>query len=142
MRWFRILVAGLAAGVFINLSGMALAHLALGRAYVEALIAHLPGPVGPGTFVRHLSTRFLFGILLVLLYAWLRPVLATQQAAVTASAGFLFLAAYLPLALTLNEFGILVGWRLWVALAWSLAEVEGASLIGVFVYASMAGSGP
>jgi hypothetical protein len=46
MRIAWILLAGLAAGLWINVSGMASVHLMLGPGYVKALVAHLPGPPG------------------------------------------------------------------------------------------------
>lgn len=141
MRWLWIVLAGLTAGVLVNLSGIGLVYFVLGRPYVESLVAHLPGPAGPGTAVRHLGIRFGFGVLCVFLYASLRPSYASGLAAACASGAFLYLAAYVPLSLALNEFGILAGWRLWVALAWGLAEAVLAALLGAFVYGRMAGSG-
>jgi hypothetical protein len=141
MRWPWIVLAGLAAGLVFNLSGIGLVHLVLGRSYVEALLAHVPGPPGPGTALRHLGIRFGFGILSVLLYALLRPSYASGLVAACASGTFLFLAGYLPLSVALNEFGILQGWRFWVALPWGLAEAVLATLVGASVYAKLAGPG-
>jgi hypothetical protein len=46
----------------VNLSGIGFVYLVLGQSYGEALVAHLPRPRGPGTALRHLGTRFGFGV--------------------------------------------------------------------------------
>lgn len=134
-----VLLGGLVAGLLINVSGMALAHFALGPDYVKTFVQHLPGPPGAGMFARHLAVRFGFGFLAVLLYAALRPGLG--GAASLAAAGGLFFASYLPLALMLSEFGILRGWRLGVSLVWGAGEILLCTMAGAFVYLKTGGAG-
>jgi hypothetical protein len=134
-----VVLGGLVAGLLINVSGIALVHFVLGPDYVKTFLQHLAGPPGAGTFARHLTIRFCFGLLAILLYAALRP--AFGGAAAPAAAGVLFVASYLPLALMLSEFGVLRGWQLWASLAWGAGEVVLATLAGAFVYVKTGGAG-
>lgn len=127
-------LSGLAAGLWINLSGVTLVHFVLGNEYVETLMGHVPGQPGPGTLVRHLGIRFALGIVSVLLYAALRPRFERQAVAAVVAAAFLFFAGYVPLGAMLNEFGILVGWRLWATLLWGAGETIVAALLGSYLY--------
>lgn len=139
MRTGPVILGGLAAGLFINLSGLAEVHFLLGREYIKALLAHVPHSTGPGTLVRHLSIRFGLGLLCVLLYAALRPRFDRGVGAAVAAGGFLFLAGYVPLSAMLNEFGILMGWRLWAALLWGASETLVAALLGSYLYDRLQG---
>jgi hypothetical protein len=134
MRIGAVLISGLLAGLWINLSGLILVGGVLGAEYVQGLGAHLPEPPGPATFLRHLCLRFGLGIVCVALYALLRPRFATLSGGALAAAAFLFLAAYLPLAAMLNEIGVLTGWRLPVTLAWGVGEAWVAALLGALLY--------
>jgi hypothetical protein len=49
MRVGAVRLAGLAAGLWINLSGVAVVYFVLGSEFVQSLVAHLPGqPAQPG----------------------------------------------------------------------------------------------
>jgi len=139
MRIGSLLLGGLVAGLVINLSGMAVVRFLLGPGYVESLMSHVPGPVGPATLVRHLAVRFGFGLLGVALFAVLRPQFHGTVPAAVAAGVFLFLAAYVPLAMMLNEIAVLVGWKLWATLAWGAAEAIVAVLLGSLLYERLGG---
>ncbi len=134
MRVGATVLAGLVAGLWINLSGMALVYFVLGSEYVHRLVELVPQPTGPGMVIRHLSLRFGFGILCVALYALLRPRVHPATTAALVAAAFLFLLGYVPLSAMLNELGALVGWRLWVSLAWGAGEALVATLLGSYLY--------
>ena len=139
MRIGMLLLGGLVAGLVINLSGIAVVRFLLGPDYVHSLMSHVPEPVGPATFVRHLGIRFGFGILGVVLFAALRPRFHATAPAAVAAGTFLFLAAYVPLALMLNEIAVLVGWKLWATLAWGLGEAIVAVLLGAMLFVRLGG---
>lgn len=139
MKSGALILGGLVAGLWINLSGMALVHFMLGPAYVARLLAHLPEPAGSATLVRHLAIRFGLGILGVLLYLAVRPQLATTVSAAVVAGTFLFLFAYVPLGAMLNEFGVLTGWQLWATLAWGAVEAIVALLLGARLYERLSG---
>jgi hypothetical protein len=139
MRVGSVILCGLAAGLFINLSGLTEVHFVLGPEYVNALLSHLPHPTGPATLVRHLSVRFGLGILCIALFAALRPRFDLGTTAAVTAGAFLFFAAYVPLSVMFNELGLLAGWRLWAALLWGLAEALIATLLGSHLYEKLTG---
>ena len=65
IRLRSVLLSGLVAGVIINISGIVLAHFVLGREYMDRFILQLPAAPSSMMFVRHLSLRFGFGLILV-----------------------------------------------------------------------------
>jgi hypothetical protein len=69
----------------------------------------------------------------VALYSLLRGPCGSLLRGATAAGAFLFLAAYVPLCVMLNELAILVGWRLWAALGWGMGEALSAMLVGAWL---------
>lgn len=139
MRAAWVVPAGLVAGLVINFSGIAVVHFLLGPDYVSSLLALVPDPKSPWILVHHLSIRFGFGILCVLLFAALRPAFFHRWTTVLAAGGFVFLAGYVPLAAMLNEFGVLSGWKMWATLLSGWAEAVGATFLGAWLFERLAG---
>ena len=130
----RFLAAALAAGVLINASGMALVHFALGPDYVKAFFSHMAHEPGPATFAKHLGTRFMFGAVAAALVVGLTPRFRRRSSAAIGAALAIYLTAYLPTALLLNDYAVLTGRDLWITLAWSTAEILLASLLAAAIY--------
>jgi hypothetical protein len=96
----RVLLGGLAAGVVMNISGFVVQGMLLGKRMEEEMIAVAPTlqgrGMGAGTMAGRVITSFVVGILLVWLYAAIRPRFgpgmktATYAAFVVWLCGFLF----------------------------------------------------
>jgi len=134
MNGARIGFGGLAAGLLLLASGIALGHGVLGPDYIHAFASHRAHPVTAATVIENTAIRLAYGFLLVFLYAALRPRFGAGPRTALVAALFFWLAAYVPRFLELSDFGILSGWRMAVSLPWSLAEVALAALLGGWIY--------
>ena len=134
MNGARIAFGGLAAGLLLLVSGVALGHGVLGPEYVRAFASHRAHPATAATVIENTAIRLAFGFILVFLYAALRPRFGAGPRTALVAAATFWLSAYLPRFLELSDFGILGGWRLAVSVPWSLAEVTLAALLGGWLY--------
>lgn len=138
IRTGRVVVAGLVAGLIINIGESILNVPLAGEALAEALQARNLPPVGGASIAYFVAMCFLLGILMVWLYAAVRPrlgpgpktaviigVLAWFMTLVW-SGGAQVAMGIMPLSLTL--FG----------LAWGLVEFLIASLVGAKLYREQA----
>lgn len=130
----RLMVAGLAAGGWVLVSGLLMAG-AFGYRDMKAAfdLVGLPIPVGAGAFVTHTVVRLITGMAIVALFAIMIRVLPPTQA-LFAAAGFTWLLGVLLPFAVLVQWG-LFSWslaaRLW---AWSAVELVIAATIARFLY--------
>lgn len=134
MNGSRLCLGGLAAGLLLLATGIALGHGILGAEYVRAFASHRAYPVNAVTVLENTALRLGYGFLAVFLYAAIRPRFGAGPRTAVLAALFLWLAAFLPRQMLLSEFGILDGRRLALSLSWSVAEVVLATLLGASVY--------
>jgi len=130
----RLFLGGLAAGLLLLATGVALGHGLLGADYVRAFASHRAHPVNAVTVLENTALRLAYGFVLVFLYAAIRPRFGAGPRTALVAALVLWVAAFLPRQLLLSEFGILEGGRLALSLTWSLAEVLLAALLGASLY--------
>ena len=105
----KVIIGGLAAGVVMNVSGFVLQGLLLGKRMEAEMLAAAPSLQGRGmeasTLIARVATQFAVGILLVWLYAAMRPRFgpgmrtATYAAFVVWLCGFLFYLDWLYLGM-------------------------------------------
>lgn len=105
----KVLIGGLAAGVVMNVSGFVVQGMLLGKRMEAEMLAVAPSLQGkgmePSTMVARVLTQFVVGILLVWLYAAMRPRFgpgmktASYAAFVVWLCGFLFYLDWLYLGL-------------------------------------------
>ena len=103
----KVLIGGLAAGVVMNVSGFVVQGMLLGKRMEAEMLAVAPSLQGkgmePSTMVARVLTQFVVGILLVWLYAAMRPRFgpgmktASYAAFVVWLCGFLFYLDWLYL---------------------------------------------
>jgi len=134
LNWIRVVLGGLVAGLLINVSGFLLGHFVLGRQYVEAFKSKMAPQSDLHMFVKHVGLRFWLGLLAMFIYAGFRPRFGPGPLTAIVAAGTVFFAAGLVMTLSLSDLGLLSGRRLWIAAAWSLAEIIIATLIGAWIY--------
>ena len=130
----RVLLGGLAAGILLLASGVALGHGVLGPEYVRAFASHRAHPVSAATVIENTAVRLAYGFLVAFLYASLRPRFGPGPRTALLTAIFVWVAAFVPRYLELHEFGILEGWRLGVSVPWGLAELVLAALLAGWIY--------
>ncbi len=130
----RLFLGGLAAGLLLLATGIALGHGVLGAEYVRVFASHRAHPVNALTVLENTTLRLAYGFLAVFLYAAIRPRFGAGPRTAVFAALILWLAAFLPRHLLLSEFGILDGRQLLLSLSWSVAEVVLATLLGASIY--------
>ncbi|MGH9557495.1 MAG: hypothetical protein ACRD2Y_16920 [Terriglobales bacterium] len=129
----RVLLGGLVAGVFSNLSGILMAHFVFAEE-ARALAQRMNVELGPGTGLLHLTTRFAVMIGLVWLYAAIRPRFGPgpRTAALAGLAVWLFTFGFS--FLTHLPYGFYSLRTLAILPVWSLVEMQVAAQIGAYLY--------
>lgn len=122
-------MAGLVAGIWFTLSGVLLGHVVYGPEYMERYRQHLAAPPNGLTIVKNIALRIGYGYLAAFLVAAFLPRFGAEPKTALRAGLVLWLAAYVPIAIVLYEFGILTGWRLEIGLPWTLAEAMVGCLI-------------
>ena len=83
---------------------------------------------------KHLSLRFWFGVLAVFLYACMRPRFGAGPRTAAIAGLTVFLSTGLVAIVTINDLGLLTGVKLWITVAWTMAETIVAALVGASLY--------
>ena len=130
-----VVIGGLLAGLIINISETILNIPVLGAQFEAAMKALNLSPPGNGPIiVLFVIGGFVLGLLLVWLYAAIRPRFgAGPRTAIIAAIVFWFLAYFWP-SLGTGLMGFIPMKLLSVAVVWGLAEVIIAALAGAAVY--------
>ncbi len=132
IRPSKIVLGGLAAGIVILLSGLALASFVLGDEYMAKFKALFPqSPTR--MFITHASMRLGFGLVIVFLYALVRPRFRSSFGAAALAGSMVWLLSYVPTAMTLRNLGLLAGGQFVIALLWGLAETILAANLGAYL---------
>lgn len=138
----RLFLGGLAAGLLLLATGIALGHGVLGAEYVRAFASHRAHPVNAITVLENTALRLAYGFLAVFLYAAIRPRFGAGPRTALLAALFLWVATFLPRHMLLSEFGILDGRQLVLSLSWGVAELVLATLLGASIYRERLAAGP
>jgi hypothetical protein len=130
----RVIAGGLVAGLIINISETILNAFAFAREMEEALAARNLPPIGGGAIAYFVLWGFATGILLVWLYAAIRPRYGPGPKTAVCAALFVWFLAYFSgntamYAMGIMPFGLsVIGW------IWGLVELVAASLGGARIY--------
>lgn len=129
-----VVVGGLVAGVVINVGEYVLNELVLGDRYAAAMAAHNMPPIGGGTIALFLAYGFALGLVLVWLYAAMRPRLGPgPKTAVIAGVAVWFLALVTSMVYV-SPTGLFSAQMIVIALIWGLVEQVLAALVGARLY--------
>lgn len=130
----RVILGGLLAGLVINISETILNIPVMGQQLEEALKGRNLPPVGGGAIGGFVVGAFVMGVLLVWLYAAIRPRFgAGPKTAIIAGLVF-WLLAYVWPSLGTGLMGFMPMKLLAVSTLWGLGEVILAALAGGAVY--------
>jgi hypothetical protein len=130
----KCLLAGLAAGFWIVLSGMLMAGLFGYREMQAAFDAHrLAIPTGIGSMVLHACVRLAMGFAIATVYAMLRRS-ATRGRALVASSGLVWLLSIVLPYAVIADWGLLP-WMLVAKLwAWEAVQFLIAGIVAQLIY--------
>jgi hypothetical protein len=129
-----LLVGGLVAGLVINISEYILNEPVLGADMAAVMAARNLPPVGGSAIAVFITLGFVLGVLLVWLYAAIRPRFgAGPRTAVIAGVVVWFLA-YTYGSIFMGTVGMFPQHLLLFSLAWGLVELIVAALVGGRLY--------
>ena len=124
---------GLVAGLVINVSEYILNELVLGTAFAAAMAAHNMPPIGGSAVALYLAYGFALGVVLVWLYAAIRPRFGPgPKTAAVAGVAVWFLAYVTSMV---SSMGLMSAHMIVITLMWGLVELVLAALVGAWRYA-------
>src|SRR6267378_854186 len=130
MNMKRVVIGGLVAGLIINISETIMNVPVLGP-QMEAALKQLNLPaIGGAAIGVFVVGAFVLGLLLVWLYAAIRPRFGAGAKTALIAAVIMWLLAYVWPSFSLGLMGIMPAKLLFVATLWGLAEVIIAALAG------------
>ncbi len=129
-----VIVGGLVAGLIINVSEYILNEPVLGADMTAALTDHNLPAVGGGAIAVFVTMGFLVGLVLVWLYAAIRPRLGAGPKTAAIAAIVVWFLNYFSGALTIGALGLFPAKLILVSLVWGLVELLVAALVGGMLY--------
>src|SRR5437016_11486110 len=133
----RVVLGGLLAGLIINISETILNIPVLGEQMDAVMKARNLPVVAGGAIAVFTAGGFVLGVLLVWLYAAIRPRFGAGAKTAILAGLVLWLLAYVWPALGNGLMGFMPMKLLTVAVLWGLAEVIVAALVGGALYKEM-----
>ena len=129
-----VVVGGLLAGLIINISEYILNELVLGTRMAAAMTAHNLPPIGGSAIAVFVILGFVLGLLLVWLYAAIRPRFGQGPKTAALAGVVVWSLAYFWSAVGLGVLGLFPWGLLSIALVWGLVELVAAALAGGRLY--------
>lgn len=129
-----VVVGGLVAGLIINVSEYILNEPVLGAAITAALAVHNLPPVGGNAIAMFVVLGFVLGIVLVWLYAAIRPRFGPGPQTAAKAGVVVWFLDYFCGAISFAVLGIFPTQLLAIALLWGLVELVVAGLVGGRLY--------
>ena len=134
INWGRVIGGGLAAGLLMNISQFVLNAMVYAKDSEEAMRRLNLQPPPPATIAIFIGMTFVVGVMLVWLYAAIRPRYGPgPKTAVCAGFVVWFLARFLSSVVYVAS-GIFPARLVFGATAWGLVEVLLAGLLGGWLY--------
>jgi hypothetical protein len=124
----------LLAGLIINISEYILNEPVLGARITAALAVHNLPPIGGNAIAVFLVLGFVLGILLVWLYAAMRPRFGPGPKTAARAGVVVWFLAYFFSSIGFSVLGVLPAQLLTIALLWGLVELIVAGLVGGRLY--------
>ena len=129
-----VVVGGLVAGLVINVSEYVLNEPVLGAQFAAALTAHNLPPIGGSAIALFLTYGFALGLVLVWLYAAIRPRFGPGPKTAAVAGLAVWFLAYVTSMLNVGAIGLLPTQLLVIALMWGLVELILAAIVGAWLY--------
>ncbi len=131
----RVLIGGLVAGVILNLGEWILNEKVLGAEMKEMMAKHnFVMPTGPNFIIMAVAVTFVLGIVMIWLYAMIRPRLGPGVKAAIIAAVVMWFGVYLYNAgFFVMLFGSPIN-SMAIACGWGLVEYSLAAIVGAWLY--------
>lgn len=132
----RVLLGGILAGLVIIVGEYVLNGIILAEHWARMRLDFGIAPLGPAQFVAGSLITLFYGVVLIWLYAAMRPRFGTDLATALVAALTFWMIAYVLFLLSLWASGIVTPTIALISIAWGLVEAPLAALAGVKVYGS------
>jgi len=129
-----LIVGGLVAGLIINISEYVLNEPVLGADMMAAMTAHNLPPIGGSAIAVFVTLSFALGLLLVWLYAAVRPRFGPGPKTAVIAAVVVWFLAYFWSTVGFGMLGVFPARLLLIGLVWGLVELIVAALVGGRLY--------
>jgi hypothetical protein len=131
----RVLLGGIVAGIVLNIGEFILNEKIMGAEMKEMMAKHnFVMPIGPNFIIMAVGMTFVLGIVMVCVYALIRPRLGPGPKAAIVAALIMWFGVYLYNAgFFIMIFGSPVQ-SMAIANAWGLVEYSLASTAGAWIY--------
>ena len=129
-----VVVGGLAAGLIINISEYILNEPVLGAQMAASLTAHNLPPIGGNAIAVFLVLGFVLGLVLVWLYAAIRPRFGAGPRTAAIAGVVVWFLDYVCGAVGFGALGLFSQRVILIALVWGLIELVLAALVGGRLY--------
>lgn len=130
----KVIVGGLVAGLIINISEFILNVPVLGAELETALKAMNLPPVGGGAIAWFVFASFVLGVMLVWLYAAIRPRYGPGPKTAICAGVTVWFLAYFWSSTAMLAMGLFPGRLIVIGLAWGLVELVIAAIAGAWLY--------
>jgi hypothetical protein len=129
-----LIVGGLVAGLIINISEYVLNEPVLGADMMAAMTAHNLPPIGGSAIAVFVTLGFALGLLLVWLYAAIRPRFGPGPKTAAIAGVVVWFLAYFWSTAGLCVMGVFPARLLLIGLAWGFVELIVAAIVGGRLY--------
>lgn len=129
-----VVVGGLVAGLIINVSEYILNEPVLGARMAAELTAHNLPPIGGNAIAVFVILGFVLGLVLVWLYAAIRPRFGAGPKTAAIAGGLVWFLDYFYGAVGFGALGLFPTNLIIIALVWGLIELIVAALVGGRLY--------
>ena len=129
-----VVVGGLVAGLIINVSEYILNEPILGADMLAEMTARNLPAVGGGAIAGFLILGFVVGIVLVWVYAAMRPRFGAGPKTAAIAGVVVWFLDYFCASVTLGLLGLFSARLLFIGLVWGLVEMIVAALVGARLY--------
>lgn len=138
LNWSKVIVGGLVAGVIINVFEF-VASMVMEQQWADyAASLNLSAEMTAGKTIMYLSWGFLQGLVIIWLYAAIRPRYGPGPKTAATAGLAVWLASYVGLALIFSAFMAAPTNLMLISMAIGIVEVVVASVAGAYLYAEPA----
>lgn len=135
MNYVRVILGGLLAGLVLNIGEMVLNGVIIHNAMVEWSGQHnLPAEPGPSFLVLAVGLTFVLGIVMVWLYALIRPRMGPGPKTAIVAALVLWFAVYVYMGIILGVLLVQPMNMVGISIVWGLGEYIIAAIAGAWLY--------
>jgi hypothetical protein len=134
INYARVVIAGLAAGLVLNIGEMVLNSLILAKDWEDAMKAINQQPLGQSATFFFIVLCFVLGVIMTWVYAAIRPRFGAGPKTAICAGLVIWAIAYAWSSLSGMAMNVFPAKLLVISMIWGLFEVPIAALVGGWLY--------